>query len=215
MAKNEKVEVLGMIFDKGTEPIIGALERNKDGVFYGTKYAYDYMNLENIKPYLEGGEQYIEEDCGIVTYTFNKKLNMWVMDDLIEGIEVEITPNANSTEYVDSIITEYIDDNSKYVYIPYAKIETKIYDIPSTDNNPFIGERSVSIGSMNKKGENNSFFKRNINCRYVSQQRTYSGVIGFDNEFMYLKLDENDNTELQNKYITVEFCGKLENYISE
>lgn len=216
---NEKVEVLGMMFEKGTEPIVGALERDKNGVFYGTKYECDYMNLENIKPYLEGGEQYIEDDWGIVTYIFNKKLNMWVSRGLIDTIEVEVVAHSNSGCKADSIITEYIDDNSQYVYIPYVKIDTKIYEEPSTNNNPFVGKRSVEIGSVSEDGNSTSFFRGNVNCRYISEGKPYNGVIGINisgnTQFLILKLDDNDTTELKDKYITVEFCGKLENYISE
>lgn len=68
---------------------------------------------------------------------------------------------------------------------------------------------------MNENGEESSNFKGTVNCRYILEGKIYNGVIGFDGMFMILKLDDNDTTELKDKYITVEFCGKLENYISE
>ena len=73
----EKVEVLGMMFDKGTEPKIQYLQRNKDGVFYGPSYEYVENDLRAIMPYLEGGEIFIDFE-NVIVFVFLKYDDMCV-----------------------------------------------------------------------------------------------------------------------------------------
>lgn len=77
MASNEIVMVLGIPFAKDDVIDIGKLQRDEDGTFYGISYENDEIYLDNLKPYLNGGEKYIDYTYSAL-YIFNKKADMWI-----------------------------------------------------------------------------------------------------------------------------------------
>lgn len=208
--EKEKVEVLGMMFDKGTEPLIGALQRDKNGFFYGTTYTYDERNLENIKPYLEGGEKYIDEDGESNTYTFNKKLNMWVgRSSYIDRIQIDIKAGSQYTALGNGTIIGYTDDIT-IIFVHHYSFKANIQYELSTN----IGEQSIKIGSVVEHSDSDACFKGVVNCKCVSEGKTYNGIIEFNGNDIFLKVDNNDITKLINKNedIIINFCGKIEKY---
>jgi hypothetical protein len=208
--EKEKVEVLGMVFNRGEEPLIGALERDKDGNFYGTEFGYDYMNLQIIKPYLKGGERYIDNDGG--TYTFSKNFNDWIGLNSLGDVLINITPNDSEILEVTALTSEDYNNNEIDVFITYASFETKIHDSSKTNRKPFEGKHSVEVGLINDYEDSEIRFGNVVDCRYTYEEKTYNGELGFDGEFIILKLDEADTVELKDKYITIEFCGKIKRY---
>ena len=79
----EKVEVLGMMFDKGEEPEIYTLQRNKDGIFYGPSVWYVENELRQIIPYLEGGEIYIDfENVNVLIFINTPHFKCWQGKDV-------------------------------------------------------------------------------------------------------------------------------------
>lgn len=73
--EKEKVEVLGMIFDKENMPEVGNLSVTKDGTFFGKDADEQY--LENIKSYVEDGTEFI--NCESQTFKiYSSKYNEWL-----------------------------------------------------------------------------------------------------------------------------------------